>query len=215
MTVPKVTLKLATSLDGRIATAVGESRWITGEPARKVVQALRAEHQAVIVGAGTALADNPLLTARGQPAPPRQPWRVVFDRGLRVSPKAQLFQSCGLGPVALVTAGEASAFAALGVSVVRCQPNDTAAAMLMALYAFTGVETAMVEGGGVLAAALAVEGLIDRLEWFRAPILLGAEGRPALGPLGLQSLAAAPRFRRISFAELGADLHETYVRAAE
>jgi diaminohydroxyphosphoribosylaminopyrimidine deaminase/5-amino-6-(5-phosphoribosylamino)uracil reductase len=212
MTLPHVTLKLATSLDGRIATAAGESQWITGEAARAQVQRLRAAHDAVGVGAGTALADDPLLTARTDPAPARQPWRVVFDRGLRVSPQARLFQSCGLGPVALVTAGDGEAFAALGARVIACDPAASAAAMLEALTAATGIASILVEGGGVLAAALAAEGRIDRLEWFRAPILLGSEGRSAIGPLGLERLSQAPRFRRVSVTDLGGELHETYVR---
>jgi diaminohydroxyphosphoribosylaminopyrimidine deaminase/5-amino-6-(5-phosphoribosylamino)uracil reductase len=210
---PRVTLKLATSLDGRIATASGESRWITGEAARAQVQLLRASHDAVVVGAGTAIADNPLLTARTDPPPAAQPWRVVFDRGLRVAPTLRLFQSTGQGPVALVTAGEAQAFAAFGVTVVRCDRAASATAMLGALGAVTRVRSLLVEGGGVLAAALMAEGRVDRLEWFRAPLVLGGEGRSAVGPLGLERLSEARRFRRIAAAELGEDLHETYVPA--
>jgi diaminohydroxyphosphoribosylaminopyrimidine deaminase / 5-amino-6-(5-phosphoribosylamino)uracil reductase len=212
MSLPSVTLKLATSLDGRIATGSGESQWITGEAARAQVQRLRAAHDAVGVGAGTALADDPLLTARTDPPPSTQPWRVVFDRALRVSPAAQLFHSRGAGPVALVTLGEADAFAGLGVTVVRCGRADSATAMLEALAAATGIGSILVEGGGVFAAALVAEGRIDRLEWFRAPIVLGAEGRPAIGPLGLQRLSEARRFRRVSVTDLGEDLQETYVR---
>ncbi len=212
MTRPIVTLKLATSLDGRIATASGESQWITGEAARGRVHALRANHDAVAVGAGTALADDPLLTARTDPPPPRQPWRVVFDRGLRLSPQARLFQSVSMGPVALVTAGDGAAFAALGVQVVACQRSDSALAMLTALGQATGIASVFVEGGGVLAAALVAEGMIDRMEWFRAPILIGAEGRPGIASMAVHGLAGAPRFRRVSVADLGDDLHETYVR---
>jgi len=210
---PMVTLKLATSLDGRIATADGESRWITGEAARAEVQALRSRHDATAVGAGTAVQDDPLLTARADPPPRRQPWRVVFDRRLRVRPSARLFQSLAEGPVALITAGEASAFAALGATIIACGHDATATAMLAALGQATGVQTVLVEGGGVLAAALVAEGCVDRLEWFRAPLLLGAEGRSAIGPLGLERLNEARRFRRIGVRELGDDIHETYVPA--
>lgn len=215
MTRPSVTLKLASSLDGRIATASGESRWITGEAARAAVQALRASHDAVGVGAGTAIADDPLLTARTDPPPPQQPWRVVFDRGLRGSPQAKLFQSVAQGPVALITAGDAAAFASHGVTIVPCERAASAKAMLEALGQATGVSSILIEGGGVLAAALITEGCVDRLEWFRAPLLLGSEGRDAMGPLGLARLSDAPRFRRLAVAELGDDLHETYVRAEQ
>lgn len=210
---PRVTLKLATSLDGRIATAQGESRWITGEASRGAVQTMRAAHDAVAVGAGTAAADNPMLTARTDPPPAVQPLRVVFDRGLRVHPGLALFQSVAEGPVALATAGEASAFAALGVTVIPCAREASAAAMLRGLGQATGVRSVLVEGGGVLAAALVAEGLVDRLEWFRAPIILGADGRDAIGALGLGRLGEAPRFQRVAVAELGADLHETYLPA--
>jgi diaminohydroxyphosphoribosylaminopyrimidine deaminase/5-amino-6-(5-phosphoribosylamino)uracil reductase len=113
----------------------------------------------------------------------------------------------------LITAGEASAFAALGATIIGCGRDATATAMLAALGQATGVQTVLVEGGGVLAAALVAEGCVDRLEWFRAPLLLGAEGRSAIGPLGLERLIEARRFRRIGIRELGDDIHETYVPA--
>jgi diaminohydroxyphosphoribosylaminopyrimidine deaminase/5-amino-6-(5-phosphoribosylamino)uracil reductase len=213
MTRPHVTLKLATSLDGRIATASGESQWITGEAARAQVHVLRAAHDAVVVGAGTALADDPLLTARTDPAPARQPWRVVFDRSGRLSPGSQLAQSTALGPVALVGAatGDPAPLEALGVAVIRTAWNATAVDMLAALAAKTGAKRVFLEGGGALAAAFVRESLVDELIWFRAPILIGGDGIGALGPLA-KALADAPRFRRVSVTDLGEDLLETYVR---
>jgi diaminohydroxyphosphoribosylaminopyrimidine deaminase / 5-amino-6-(5-phosphoribosylamino)uracil reductase len=210
---PKVTLKLATSLDGRIATATGESQWITGPAARARVHELRAAHDAVLVGAGTALADNPLLTARTEPASVRQPWRVVLSRTQALPLHLQLFQSVGLGPVAVVGMGNADALGALGVLLIPAPSNARTSDMLEALAQETGITSVMIEGGGVLAAALANEDRIDALEWFRAPILLGASGKPAIAGLGHDALSAAPRFQRTSVAELGSDLHETYVRA--
>ncbi len=215
---PSVTLKLATSLDGRIATASGESRWITGALARAAGHKLRAAHDAIAVGVGTALADDPQLTARTEPPVERQPVRVIFDRRLRVPPAARLFCTSG-GPVILV-AGEGraqerrSALVEAGAEILDC-PCDEAgldlAAALM-LLAGRGVASIYVEGGGQIAASLVRAGLVDRLEWFRAPLLLGGDGISAIAPLGLTRLDDAPGFRRESVRALGPDLHESYQR---
>jgi diaminohydroxyphosphoribosylaminopyrimidine deaminase/5-amino-6-(5-phosphoribosylamino)uracil reductase len=210
---PTVTLKLATSLDGRIATASGESRWITGEEARTAVQAMRAAHEAVAVGSGTALADDPLLTARVTPPPPQQPWRVVFDRSLRLPATAQLVQTINQGPVAVIGHGSKPALVAAGVTLIAVPADAPVAVMLAALLAETGVRSVFVEGGGQLAASLIAAECVDRLEWMRAPMLLGAKGRPAVDSLPMTSLDQAPRFQRIAVRELGPDLHETYVRS--
>jgi len=218
--IPAVTLKLATSIDGRIATASGESRWITGEAARAEVHRLRAAHDAVLVGIGTALADDPELSARTTPPPSRQPLRVVLDRKLRLPTSARVVQSVSLGPVAVVAApdgprGDGLRMAGAAVLHPAPQPGEgEIAAVLRALAESFGVARVFVEGGGQIAAAFLRVGLVDRIEWFRAPILLGGDGRPAIADLALARLADAPGFRRVAQRELGPDLWESYERAA-
>ena len=218
---PSVTLKLATSLDGRIALANGESKWITGESARMEVHKLRAAHDAVIAGSGTVLADDPELTARLDPMPETQPLRIVADGRGRLSPDARIFKTLSLGPVAIATL-ETTDLDALGWPSERglqywMMPPDLATghlAISAILEAATraGVTSLMVEGGGELAASFVRGGHVDRVEWFRAPILLGGDARPCLGRLVLDRLAAAPTYERVGVKEVGVDLWETYVR---
>jgi diaminohydroxyphosphoribosylaminopyrimidine deaminase/5-amino-6-(5-phosphoribosylamino)uracil reductase len=218
---PFVTLKLATSLDGRIATASGESKWITGELARVEVHKLRAAHDAVVVGVGTALADDPELTARTDLPPPRQPLRVVLDHKLRLPETSRLLSSGALGPVVQVSTGEWPKHGANPPGVERWLIKPGVAeseldAFLRELYQVKPyrVRSAMLEGGGILAATFIREGLVDRIEWFRAPILLGAEGKPAIGALALAQLSLAPAWRRVALRELGPDLWESYERGS-
>jgi len=220
---PSVTLKLATSLDGRIALANGESKWITGAEARLEVHKLRAVHDAVIVGSETVLADDPELTARLDPMPERQPLRIVADGRGRLSPDAKIFRTVSLGPVAIATL-ETTDLDALGWPSERglqywMMPPDLATghlAITAILEAATRarVKSMMVEGGGQLAASFMRAGVVDRIEWFRAPIVLGGDARPCLGGLGLETLASAPTYGRVKVKEVGVDLWESYVRKA-
>lgn len=217
---PRVTLKLATSLDGRIATASGESRWITGEGARAEVQKLRATHDAVMVGAATARADDPELLARTEPPPAKQPLRVVLDTEFSLKPEGRLFASLGQAKVMIIGADDADAarrtvLQAAGAETVGVGrgPAGLDAETALRELARLGIESVLVEGGGQLAASLVATGVVDRLEWFRAPILLGAEGRPAVAALALARLAQAPTWRRVALRELGPDLWESYERA--
>jgi len=178
---PMVTLKLATSFDGRIATAAGESRWITGEAARRHVHLLRLAHDAVMVGAGTARADLPALNVRGF-GPVRQPVRVVIANA----------------PIpALPPEGPDH-----GPLWVLPGPADEALAELGRL----GLTRVFCEGGGQLAAALLAAGLVDELVGYTAGVVLGGDGRAAVAPLGLGALAKAPRFRLAETRALGGDV---------
>ncbi len=218
---PSITLKLATSLDGRIALANGESKWITGAEARLETHKLRAAHDAVIVGSETVLADDPELTARLDPMPRKQPLRIVADGRGRLSPNARIFRTVSLGPVAIATL-ETTDLDALGWPSERglqywMTPPDLATGHLaisgiLEAAARARVSSLMVEGGGQLAVSFMRAGVVDRIEWFRASILLGGDARPCLGGLGLEKLAAAPIYQRISVKEVGADLWESYVR---
>lgn len=211
-----VTLKLATSLDGRIATAAGESRWITGPQARAEVHRLRAAHDAVLAGIETVLADDPELTVRLDGYERPQPARVVLDSRLRLPLTAKLVQTAWAVPTYLVCTGEPSgALAAAGVRMLPvAAAGDGRPALEAALKALAaeGLERIMVEGGGQVAASFLRGDLVDRIEWFRAPLLLGAEGRPGIGPLALSELAASPRFRRMEATPVGDDLWERYER---
>ncbi len=218
---PRVTLKTATSLDGRIATADGASKWITGAQARAAGHRLRGAHDAIIVGSGTALLDDPELTARGDPAPVRQPLRVVVDTKLRLSPTSRLLQTISLGPVLILGGRNADREAKAAIEAAGGQvallPHDVdgvdLSAALTHLRQEHGVETLLVEGGGGLFGAFLAAGCADRLEWFRAPIVIGQEGRPAAAGLGVERLDHALRFRRVALREVGEDVWESYERA--
>lgn len=209
---PFVTLKLATTLDGRIATAAGESRWITSEQARAWVHRQRAHTDAVMVGSGTALADDPELTARRGDRVVARPVRVLVDSRLRVPPTARLHTpEEGSRTVVLCRGGATGrrALVAEGVEVVDV-PGRTGALDLRAgleRLAQLGLTTVFVEGGGGLAAALVQADLADEIHWMLAPRLLGGDAVAALGPLGVTALAEAPRLHWQRAGRLGPDLH--------
>jgi diaminohydroxyphosphoribosylaminopyrimidine deaminase/5-amino-6-(5-phosphoribosylamino)uracil reductase len=210
---PRVTLKLATSLDGRIATASGESRWITGEAARNAGHALRADHDAVLIGIETALADDPELTVRLAGYRGRQPRRVVLDSRQRLSVASKLAQTSREIPVTVISIeAPQPRLTETGVEVLQVKAAGGRPELEHALERLgdLGVGGILVEGGGQVAASFLRCGLVGRVEWFRAPIVLGGEGRPSIGALALESLARAPKFRRIAVEALGDDLWERY-----
>ncbi|MFO0607639.1 MAG: bifunctional diaminohydroxyphosphoribosylaminopyrimidine deaminase/5-amino-6-(5-phosphoribosylamino)uracil reductase RibD [Polyangiales bacterium] len=205
-----VTLKAGMTLDGRIATRTGESRWITGPEARRDVHARRAVADAVIVGSRTVLADDPELTARHEPVA-RQPVRVVVDSELRTPPGSKLARTAGEVPVWVFTReghdrGLASALQALGVEVFASGAARVDLAGMLASLASRGVVSALCEGGGGLHGALLDAGLGDRALCYVAPMLLGGGGAPAFGGLGPASLASARRLRDVTVDRLGDDL---------
>jgi diaminohydroxyphosphoribosylaminopyrimidine deaminase/5-amino-6-(5-phosphoribosylamino)uracil reductase len=211
-----VTLKLATSLDGRIATAAGQSRWITGAAAREAVHGLRARHDAVLVGVTTALADDPELTVRlaGYSGP--QPARVVLDSRQRLALHSRLVTTARDVPTYVIATTEPdAALIAAGVRVLRAQAAGEARPdpkTVLEILAGAGLSRIFIEGGGQVAASFLRAGLVDAIEWFRAPMLIGEEGRPAVGALAIAALAEAPHFRRTEVREVGDDLWERYAR---
>jgi diaminohydroxyphosphoribosylaminopyrimidine deaminase/5-amino-6-(5-phosphoribosylamino)uracil reductase len=207
-----VTLKLATSLDGRIATASGESRWITGPAAREQVHRLRAMHAGVM----TVIADDPELTVRLNGYVGAQPARIVMDSRQRIPLRSKLVTTAAHRRTIVVSVQTSNdSLTDAGVEVVTVAEEDgrsDPAGALEALDAMTGFPAIMIEGGGQIAASFIARGLVDAVEWFRAPIVLGDEGRPAVGGFVLKDLASAPRYRRVSAEALGEDLWERYVR---
>jgi diaminohydroxyphosphoribosylaminopyrimidine deaminase/5-amino-6-(5-phosphoribosylamino)uracil reductase len=210
---PFVILKLASSLDGRIATASGESRWITGPEARAAVHRLRERVDAVVVGSGTALSDDPELTARRAGRLVHAPVRVLVDSRLRVPPAAKLHRGEAGQSWVLCASGAASSrrrgLAASGVLLldvpVRGQHLDLRRALRR--LAREGLTEVLVEGGGKLAGVLLQAGLVDEVHWFVAPRLLGGDARPALGALGLRALARAPELSEARVRRVGRDVH--------
>ncbi len=216
---PWVTLKLATSLDGRIAMATGESQWITGPEARRAVHGMRARHDAVMVGAGTARADDPSLTVRGLGID-RQPVRVVLSRKLDLPLDGQLARTAGEVPVWIVHAPDAAAKAVaawedLGARCFSAPASGRQIDPAAALRALAGAGLTRVfcEGGGSLAASLLGAGLVDELVVFSAGTVIGAEGLPAIAAMGLDRLAEAPRFDLWESRRVGADQLQIWRRA--
>jgi len=164
----------------------------------------------------TALADDPELTVRLDGYQGRQPARVVLDSRQRLRCTAKLVQTARTVPTYVVTTTAASAeLLDCGVRVLSVEAvGDGRPKLEAALEALAaeGVEAVMVEGGGQVASSFLRCGLVDRIEWFRAPMLLGAEGRPGIGALAVSELQSAPRFRRMEARAVGFDLWESYVR---
>jgi diaminohydroxyphosphoribosylaminopyrimidine deaminase/5-amino-6-(5-phosphoribosylamino)uracil reductase len=211
---PVVTLKLATSLDGRIATRSNESRWITGPAARDRAHALRASHDAIMVGSGTVTADDPQLTCRLPGLSKRSPVRVVVDRHLAIRSDTRLVADAKQVPTWVITLPSADrarrqALLDRGVVVIEVGADagggiDFAAAL--AALGERGITRLLVEGGGQLAAALARAHLVDALVWVHAPLLIGGDGVPAVAGLDLEILACAPRFERLSAETVDGDV---------
>jgi diaminohydroxyphosphoribosylaminopyrimidine deaminase/5-amino-6-(5-phosphoribosylamino)uracil reductase len=213
---PLVTLKAATSLDGRIATRIGQSQWITGTEARAAGHLLRAENDAILVGSGTALLDDPTLTCRLPGMEDRSPIRLVTDSRLRLPLTHQLVATARAVPTWLITRDDnpperLQAYAGAGVELIEVAADRAGGVDLelaLAELGRRGLTRVLVEGGAHLAASLFRHDLVDRIAWFRAPIMLGGDGIPAAVSFGLDQLDAAPRFTRMAVAELGDDLFE-------
>lgn len=215
---PLVTFKTATSLDGKIALHNGQSRWITGELSRNRAHLMRAQHDGVMVGVGTIAADDPDLTCRLPGLEARSPVRIVADGHLRSPLTSKLVATAGEIPTWIIAMESAAkdrkrAFADLGVVVLEVGPDDNGnpdQRQALKLMADRGLQSILLEGGGRLAAALLLEKCVDRVAWFRAPMIIGGDGIPAAAGLGLDDLAGAPNFRRLGVETLGDDILETY-----
>jgi diaminohydroxyphosphoribosylaminopyrimidine deaminase/5-amino-6-(5-phosphoribosylamino)uracil reductase len=202
---PFVRLKLAMSLDGAIADGTRRPRWLTGEAARREVHRLRAVSDAIAVGIGTVLADDPALTVRDAPAPRVPPVRVVFDGSARLPDDSRLARSAREVPVIVVCrapeAGRAAVLERLGVTLLRAATLREA---LVALRAH-GIRSLLVEGGAAVAGSLVREALVDRLVIFRAPLVLGAGAIGAFGGMPPVRAQDAPRWRLLEARRLEDD----------
>jgi len=216
---PLVSVKLATSLDGRIATRSGDSKWITGEPARAFGHLLRAAHDVIAVGSGTILSDDPELTCRLPGLSDRSPPRVIFDRRGRVSGEAKIL-SMPEPPVWLVTEAAHVALRAKSknpIEFIEIKTQHGDAEWLQAAchaLAERGVTRVLIEGGATLATSFLKAGLVDRLYWFRAPIAIGEDGLAGLGSLAVDRLADGYGFRRLESRLFGNDVLELYAQPA-
>lgn len=218
---PSTTLKLASSFDGRIATATGESQWITGPTARRCVHAMRASHDAVMVGGGTARADDPSLNVRDLGVS-TQPVRVIWSRFLDIPLAGKLAQTAKETPLWIVHDQAApteilAAWQGLGAVLVPCEggANGIEPAAAMTKLAELGLTRILCEGGGELAASLLRASLVDELVGFTAGIGIGADGRAMLGAMGLDRLKAAPRFQLHEVRAIGADTMTRWRAAPE
>jgi len=217
---PMMTLKLATSLDGKIATRTRHSRWVTGELARAHAHRLRAEHDAVLIGSETAMIDDPELTCRLNGLEHRSPVRIVLDSRLRLSPDSNLVQTATITPVWVVTTvgqdqDAIDQLAQRGVKVFALTPSQNGRPdpeEVAQCLAAQGITRVLIEGGGGIAGAFMRAKLIDEIIWFRAPKLIGADGVPALDSLGIDNMEQAPAFQHHQTFKAGDDCVDIYRR---
>ena len=217
---PHVSLKLAQSFDGRIATASGHSQWITGPEARRVVHGMRARHDAVMIGAGTARADDPMLTVRDMGFD-AQPVRVVVSKLIDLPLMSKLAMTARDVPLWICHGPDADdaikqAWEGLGARLLPCPLQGRQLDMGRVLEALgkAGLTRVFCEGGNALAASLLQAELVDELVGFTAGLAIGAEGLPGIGVLGLVDLTEAPRFELMECRPVGGDvLHRWHARA--
>jgi len=220
---PLFTLKSATTLDGRIATRSGHSKWITGPEARATGHMLRARHDAIMIGIGTALADNPQLTCRLAGMENYSPRRIIADSTLQLPLSSPLVETANQIPTIILTATGADrrkikGFKKQGVRVIALAPSlsgqPAPEAMAEALGS-EGLNSILIEGGSKLAASFMGAGLIDRLAWFHSPKLIGGDGVPSIAAFGVESLSDAQSFQRTAQYQRGKDIYETYERMSD
>lgn len=209
---PYVTLKLATTLDGKIATSSGQSRWITGKEARRHAHVMRAASDAVLVGSGTAVADNPSLTVRHVRA--RSPMRVLLDSTMKTPLGSRLYSEAGVGgglvvfttPKAPKKRVESARATGARVEVLGATKDGVSMKRVLRTLGSLGVANLLIEGGAGVAASALKAGLVDRAALFIAPTFLGADALSGVAPMGLKQLAGAPGLKSMKVRRLGPDL---------
>lgn len=215
---PSVTLKTACSLDGRIATSSGESKWITGPAARRHAHSVRMRHDAIMTGSGTAGSDNPNLTVRGL-GQVRQPVRILVDSGLKTDEGGNLGRAANSSPVWCLHSSAAAgdriaAWEKTGAKLIRCEKAEGKGVDMgdaMSRLAGHGITRILCESGGNLAASLLASGLVDEIIAYTAGRVIGADGIPAVSDMGLRLLSEAPEFKLLVFDQLGGDAMHHWV----
>jgi diaminohydroxyphosphoribosylaminopyrimidine deaminase/5-amino-6-(5-phosphoribosylamino)uracil reductase len=218
---PLVRLKLASTLDGKIATHERESQWLTGEAARRAAHAMRGRHDAVLVGVGTVLTDNPELTCRIDGFQHAKLVRVVVDSHLRTPLMSKLVRGAAKMPVWILhrdgaDASRKRALEGAGVRLIELPASAAGVDLVAAMQALgrAGLTRVLAEGGGTLAAGLLRADLVDRLAWFHAPGIMGADGWPAAQAFGVAKLADMPRFTPMAHERWGDDMLTSFRKAA-
>lgn len=212
---PFVHLKLAASLDGRIATRTGDSRWITGDEARARVHELRHESDAILIGAGTAAADDPLLTDRSGKEKHRPLVRVVLDGDLRLSPNSKLAQTARESPVIIFAseradASRVEALASCGVEIVRTTGGTRNLEEVLRELGRRSIQSVLVEGGATVAGAFIDAGLVNKISFFIAPIIIGGCDAPAaIGGTGAERIKDAVELHHVEIKQHGRDVEIT------
>lgn len=220
---PMFTLKMASSIDGRIATASGESRWITGPEARRQVHMMRAQHDAVLIGAGTARVDDPLLDVRDLGMEDDNPVRIILDGGVSLSLTSRLAQTAKQTPLwichrAGMDKARRKTWEEIGASLIEVKHSKTGELDLndMALQlGKRGITRVLCEGGGRVASSMISAELVDTLVTFTAGLAIGSEGGSVFGPLQIDALQDAPRFELIESRKVGGDIMTTWKPSAK
>ncbi len=212
---PHITLKLATSLDGKIATKTGESKWITGKISRRYGHFLRMKHDAVLIGSGTALIDNPLLTCRITGINNIRRTRIILDGQLRIGLDSQLVQTAMEAPVMIfindtkkLNIKKIDKLLEKGISIIKSPYSSDGINLeyVMTKLIKKGITRVLIESGGNLASSCLKANLIDEIFWFRAPFIIGNDGKPAIRNLGLDSLDKIYRYDKKFSTSLGDDV---------
>ncbi|MAU41695.1 MAG: riboflavin biosynthesis protein RibD [Kordiimonas sp.] len=218
---PYVILKAATSIDGLIATGTGQSKWITGPSARKMAHYFRGQVDAILVGSATVLADDPALTCRLEGMEDRSPVKIVLDTALKLSTDCQLLKTAGDVPVWIVTTQpethpKAQAFISVGAEIVFLEKTSEDLQIdigeLLTALAARGITRLMVEGGSHVNASFLQQRVVDRLLWFRAPLIIGGDGLNAIQACGVKILDQAHRFSQVTYRPLEDGQLEIYER---
>ncbi len=220
---PLVAIKTATTLDGYIATNKGDSKWITGDQARMAGHQLRAKYDAILIGSGTAIADDPMLNCRISGFTGRQPVRIVLDSNLNISLNSKLVKTAKQQPIWIITAVNINNnvknhdkfmdLQELGVKILQCKLGNNNYIDIVAaieLLGKKGITRLLVEGGGKLSASLFKENIVDLIYWFRAAAIIGGDGIAAIGAYGVDNISMMQKFNLRSIKSIGLDRLEIY-----